>query len=231
MASTAGKAWITSPIEPGLISKIDALLTALTKDSVRGNYPQSALRLCGPAAASRPEQGCAIARAVKPRELSSPRVESVTFSFLKMGIPLAKDSVRGGLSAVCAAALRASRRFAAGTRMRDRAGSQTPGALIPPRGVCHVFFSQNGHSVGERFGEGGIRTPGSLLDYGALAKRCFRPLSHLTLEIKTSSASLTQTLVFLNSFRCSHPARFPPSITQAAEHRHESRCQRLRLLH
>ncbi len=30
-------------------------------------------------------------------------------------------------------------------------------------------------------GEGGIRTLGSLLDYGALAKRCFRPLSHLTL--------------------------------------------------
>ena len=32
----------------------------------------------------------------------------------------------------------------------------------------------------EKNGEGGIRTPGSLLDYGALAKRCFRPLSHLT---------------------------------------------------
>ncbi len=30
------------------------------------------------------------------------------------------------------------------------------------------------------FGEGGIRTLGSLLGYGALAKRCFRPLSHLT---------------------------------------------------
>ncbi len=30
------------------------------------------------------------------------------------------------------------------------------------------------------YGEGGIRTLGSLLDYGALAKRCFRPLSHLT---------------------------------------------------
>ena len=29
-------------------------------------------------------------------------------------------------------------------------------------------------------GEGGIRTLGSLLGYGALAKRCFRPLSHLT---------------------------------------------------
>ncbi len=29
-------------------------------------------------------------------------------------------------------------------------------------------------------GEGGIRTLGSLLDYGALAKLCFRPLSHLT---------------------------------------------------
>jgi hypothetical protein len=32
----------------------------------------------------------------------------------------------------------------------------------------------------ERTGEGGIRTLGSLLGYGALAKRCFRPLSHLT---------------------------------------------------
>jgi hypothetical protein len=32
----------------------------------------------------------------------------------------------------------------------------------------------------ENGGEGGIRTLGSLLDYGALAKLCFRPLSHLT---------------------------------------------------
>jgi hypothetical protein len=32
----------------------------------------------------------------------------------------------------------------------------------------------------ERIGEGGIRTLGSLLGYGALAKRCFQPLSHLT---------------------------------------------------
>ena len=31
-----------------------------------------------------------------------------------------------------------------------------------------------------RRGEGGIRTLGSLLGYGALAKRCFQPLSHLT---------------------------------------------------
>jgi hypothetical protein len=29
-------------------------------------------------------------------------------------------------------------------------------------------------------GEGGIRTLGTLLGYGALAKRCFQPLSHLT---------------------------------------------------
>ena len=34
--------------------------------------------------------------------------------------------------------------------------------------------------VHQRTGEGGIRTLGSLLGYGALAKRCFRPLSHLT---------------------------------------------------
>jgi hypothetical protein len=29
-------------------------------------------------------------------------------------------------------------------------------------------------------GEGGIRTLGGLLGYGALAKRCFQPLSHLS---------------------------------------------------
>ena len=34
----------------------------------------------------------------------------------------------------------------------------------------------------EKSGEGGIRTLGTLLEYGALAKRCFRPLSHLTLS-------------------------------------------------
>jgi hypothetical protein len=45
---------------------------------------------------------------------------------------------------------------------------------------------QNCYAIdfGRRFyegnGEGGIRTLGSLLGYGALAKRCFRPLSHLT---------------------------------------------------
>ncbi len=33
-------------------------------------------------------------------------------------------------------------------------------------------------------GEGGIRTLGTLLEYGALAKRCFRPLSHLTSLIR-----------------------------------------------
>jgi hypothetical protein len=34
--------------------------------------------------------------------------------------------------------------------------------------------------ISNGLGEGGIRTLGSLLGYGALAKRCFRPLSHLT---------------------------------------------------
>jgi hypothetical protein len=46
--------------------------------------------------------------------------------------------------------------------------------------VFNVF--SRGPTVNETFpiGEGGIRTLGSLLGYGALAKRCFRPLSHLT---------------------------------------------------
>ena|ERR1043166_3804850 len=37
-----------------------------------------------------------------------------------------------------------------------------------------------------RRGEGGIRTLGSLLGYGALAKRCFQPLSHLTKIVATA---------------------------------------------
>src|SRR6266480_5093253 len=36
----------------------------------------------------------------------------------------------------------------------------------------------------EHGGEGGIRTLGTLLGYGALAKRCFRPLSHLTNNVQ-----------------------------------------------
>ena len=36
------------------------------------------------------------------------------------------------------------------------------------------------HPTLNETGEGGIRTLGSLLGYGALAKRCFQPLSHLT---------------------------------------------------
>ena len=35
-------------------------------------------------------------------------------------------------------------------------------------------------AIYEGNGEGGIRTLGSLLGYGALAKLCFQPLSHLT---------------------------------------------------
>src|ERR1044071_1504747 len=43
----------------------------------------------------------------------------------------------------------------------------------------------------EQTGEGGIRTLGSLLGYGALAKRCFRPLSHLT----KSKARISQAIL------------------------------------
>jgi hypothetical protein len=43
---------------------------------------------------------------------------------------------------------------------------------------CYAFGSPVAPYEGT--GEGGIRTLGSLLGYGALAKRCFRPLSHLT---------------------------------------------------
>ena len=41
-------------------------------------------------------------------------------------------------------------------------------------------------------GEGGIRTLGTLLGYGALAKRCFRPLSHLT-KVRAARALPSRT--------------------------------------
>ena len=47
------------------------------------------------------------------------------------------------------------------------------------RGILH----ESEASKSSNGGEGGIRTLGTLLEYGALAKRCFRPLSHLTLAI------------------------------------------------
>ena len=43
-----------------------------------------------------------------------------------------------------------------------------------------MLFQSESLRFSEGTGEGGIRTLGSLLGYGALAKRCFRPLSHLT---------------------------------------------------
>src|SRR4030095_1475792 len=46
---------------------------------------------------------------------------------------------------------------------------------------CYVFSIANCEFLNnQETGEGGIRTLGSLLGYGALAKRCFQPLSHLT---------------------------------------------------
>src|SRR5438876_11497183 len=43
--------------------------------------------------------------------------------------------------------------------------------------------TSNAQCRSETTGEGGIRTLGSLLGYGALAKRCFQPLSHLTKKL------------------------------------------------
>ena len=74
----------------------------------------------------------------------------------------AKTTVREGLSRCADSANEVSLRSV--SSMRCRAGSRTAfSSLQVPN-----------------HGEGGIRTLGSLLDYDALAKRCFRPLSHLT---------------------------------------------------
>src|SRR5437867_11399564 len=58
--------------------------------------------------------------------------------------------------------------------------------------------------VSEGTGEGGIRTLGSLLGYGALAKRCFRPLSHLTK--KTCGENIAKNLGFpISNLRLATP--------------------------
>jgi hypothetical protein len=53
------------------------------------------------------------------------------------------------------------------------------------------YASANRWRSTEDTGEGGIRTLGSLLGYGALAKRCFQPLSHLT----KSKARISQAIL------------------------------------
>jgi hypothetical protein len=50
----------------------------------------------------------------------------------------------------------------------------------PVSGRAGCSGGERFYQVKQRGGEGGIRTLGTLLGYGALAKRCFRPLSHLT---------------------------------------------------
>jgi hypothetical protein len=65
----------------------------------------------------------------------------------------------------------------------------------------------------EDTGEGGIRTLGSLLGYGALAKRCFQPLSHLT----KSRARISQAILDFQFVICicRHRAgRVPPTSSE-----------------
>ena len=57
---------------------------------------------------------------------------------------------------------------------RQHSGSRYARAITSLSGLF------GGFTGGECTGEGGIRTLGTLLRYSALAKRRFRPLSHLT---------------------------------------------------
>jgi hypothetical protein len=61
----------------------------------------------------------------------------------------------------------------------------------PQRCYAEVLCFSQSLAFYEGTGEGGIRTLGSLLGYGALAKRCFQPLSHLT----KSKARISQAIL------------------------------------
>ena len=66
---------------------------------------------------------------------------------------------------------------------------------------CYAFvLSQSCYDV---YGEGGIRTLGSLLSYGALAKRCFQPLSHLTKIIAAGNIAVNCRLPTPTFVACS----------------------------
>src|SRR5206468_11708292 len=56
------------------------------------------------------------------------------------------------------------------------------GLIRLPEAGARFLETESALSVAgyERTGEGGSRTVGSLLGYGALARRCFQPLSQLT---------------------------------------------------
>jgi hypothetical protein len=57
----------------------------------------------------------------------------------------------------------------------------------------HILYALNSFYISlddQGIGEGGIRTLDTLLGYGALAKRCFRPLSHLTKLLYSNALQL-----------------------------------------
>src|SRR5437763_13400449 len=62
-------------------------------------------------------------------------------------------------------------------------------------------------------GEGGIRTLGSLLGYGALAKRCFRPLGHLT----KSKAGISQAILDFQFVICIRGHRFRRPLATSSQ--------------
>src|SRR5437588_6042541 len=62
-------------------------------------------------------------------------------------------------------------------------------AKAPPSWRDRLNAERPTPNIDRRTGEGGIRTLGSLLGYGALAKRCFQPLSHLTKIVATGRAT------------------------------------------
>jgi hypothetical protein len=78
----------------------------------------------------------------------------------------------------------------AGLEGQRRTTADFKGRLMPIRYALGLSLAFH-----EGTGEGGIRTLGSLLGYGALAKRCFQPLSHLT---KSSGREYRQELLIAN---------------------------------
>ena len=86
-----------------------------------------------------------------------------------------------------------------------------------PRGYVFLLSS----ALYEGNGEGGIRTLGTLLGYGALAKRCFRPLSHLTSPNGIEVAEYRERSKLVNR----SPPHHAPCSTHSIVLPDDSRCR------
>src|SRR5437763_810655 len=133
-------------------------------------------------------------RLATARGMSRPRAS-------ESGLPVSIDSARANFSR--SRSIKSAMRYAP---------HQSNGVLIYMSRENSIGGARGKIRTSRNGGEGGIRTLGTLLGYGALAKRCFRPLSHLTNNVQ----EYDEQLPVANSMReIRHASNFAPIQRQS----------------